>query len=56
MPIHGFEVNLKFELWPLSFEFVLFTYLDSFRATIQATSVRISETKFTSPQIASAAR
>ena len=36
----SFDIHLKFELWPLSFEFILFTYLDLFRITIQATPSR----------------
>ena len=36
----SFDIHLKFGLWPLSFKFILFTYLDSFRGTIEATPFR----------------
>ena len=36
----SFDIHLKFGLWPLSFEFILCTYLDPFRVTIQATPFR----------------
>jgi len=36
----SFDIHLKFVLWPLSFQFILFTYLDSFKVIIQATLFR----------------